>query len=177
MYAEGVVITTDYGVGPATKTVGIGDPTEAYQPAVASTLPNFDVELFPAKTIEGGTTTTIAAETTFPATQTAGAKCKYVPGPADYLYIIWDVFAWKSDDQGLASLANDFHGRLKARNVPFVPSSGSHTLRDMALHFRSILLNFKIIVLNIPFKTFADRTVPAVALTGLAFIGGQILIV
>lgn len=115
MYAEGVVITTDYGVGPATKTVGIGDPTEAYQPAVTSTLPNSDVELFPAKTIEGGTTT-IAAEPTFLATQTAEAKCKYVTGPANYLYIIWDVFAWTSDDQDFASLANDFHGRLKARN-------------------------------------------------------------
>ncbi|CAI7678928.1 unnamed protein product [Penicillium pancosmium] len=115
MYAEGVVITTDYGFGPATKTVGVGDPIEAYQPAVTSTLPNSDVELFPTRTIESGTTT-IAAEPTFLSTQTAEAKCKYVTGPVNYVFIIWDVFAWTSDDQDFASLADDFHRRLKSRN-------------------------------------------------------------
>lgn len=115
MYASGVVITTDYGIGPYIETVGIGAPTEVYQPAVTSTMANSDVELIPAKTIEEGTKT-IGAEPTIISTHSAEAQCKYVTGPAYYNYIIWNVFDWASDYQDFESLAEHFHDRLKARD-------------------------------------------------------------
>jgi hypothetical protein len=117
MYADGVVITTNYGVGPATMTVGISEPTEVYVPAVTSTLANSDVELIPAKTIqnEDGATTTIATEPTIISTHAAEGECKYVEGGAYNIYIIWNIFDWSAEEQDFASLASAFEGRLEGR--------------------------------------------------------------
>jgi hypothetical protein len=117
MYAEGVVITTDYGVGvgEATVTRGISEPTGVYEPAATSTLANLDVELIPAKTIENeeGATTTVAAEPTIISTHAADGQCKYVNGGAYFIYIIWDIFDWTSDEQEFESLATAFKDKLR----------------------------------------------------------------
>ncbi|OQE25262.1 hypothetical protein PENSTE_c006G04985 [Penicillium steckii] len=116
MYAEGVVITTDYGVviGPNTVTRGVGAPTEIYKPEITSTLANSDIELTPAKTIEG-TTKTIAAEPTIITTHAADGKCKAVNGGVYFIYIVWDVFDWTSDKEDFPSLASAFKDKMNSK--------------------------------------------------------------